>query len=84
MCIRDSIYPSAEPIIIENGQFSWHGDEEPPSLSDINIKIKSGTLVAVVGTVGAGKSSLLSAILGEMHKQSGFVNTYVSSVHQGR
>ena len=31
----------------------------------------AGELVAVVGQVGAGKSSLLSAILGEMKKISG-------------
>jgi len=35
-------------------------------------------LVAVVGTVGSGKSSLMSAFLGEMDKVSGRVNTKVS------
>uniref|UniRef100_A0A8B9RNF7 Multidrug resistance-associated protein 1 n=1 Tax=Astyanax mexicanus TaxID=7994 RepID=A0A8B9RNF7_ASTMX len=33
-----------------------------------------GALVAVVGHVGSGKSSLLSALLGEMHKQEGDVS----------
>jgi len=33
--------------------------------------------VAVVGNVGAGKSSLVSAILGEMSKDSGSVNVDV-------
>ena len=68
----------AEPIIVENGQFSWEGSEGSPMLSNINVRVKPGTLVAVVGPVGSGKSSLLSAILGEMYKQSGFVNTTVS------
>ncbi len=31
----------------------------------------AGQLVAVVGSVGCGKSSLLSALLGEMHCVSG-------------
>lgn len=35
------------------------------------MKVKRGSLVAVVGTVGAGKSSLLSAILGELEQKSG-------------
>ena len=30
--------------------------------------MRRGELVAIVGQVGSGKSSLLSAILGEMHK----------------
>jgi ATP-binding cassette subfamily C (CFTR/MRP) protein 1 len=36
------------------------------TLKDISCKIESGSLVAVVGSVGSGKSSFLSAILGEM------------------
>ncbi|KAI9205946.1 P-loop containing nucleoside triphosphate hydrolase protein [Polychytrium aggregatum] len=40
-------------------------------LEDINIKIKPGTLVAIVGGIGAGKSSLISAIVGEMKQTSG-------------
>ncbi|TPX59470.1 hypothetical protein CcCBS67573_g09088 [Chytriomyces confervae] len=35
-------------------------------LQNINLKIKVGELVSVVGAVGSGKSSLLNAILGEM------------------
>uniref|UniRef100_A0AAR2K1L7 Multidrug resistance-associated protein 1 n=1 Tax=Pygocentrus nattereri TaxID=42514 RepID=A0AAR2K1L7_PYGNA len=40
----------------------------------INVRIPEGALVAVVGHVGSGKSSLLSALLGEMHKQEGSVS----------
>ncbi|XP_012501970.1 PREDICTED: canalicular multispecific organic anion transporter 1-like [Propithecus coquereli] len=39
----------------------------------LNIKIPEGALVAVVGQVGSGKSSVLSAILGEMVKLTGVV-----------
>lgn len=39
------------------------------------MQVKKGNLVAVVGTVGAGKSSIISAILGEMDRLSGRVNT---------
>lgn len=35
-------------------------------LSDINLQVKQGELVCVVGRVGSGKSSLINAILGEM------------------
>uniref|UniRef100_V5I844 ABC-type glutathione-S-conjugate transporter n=1 Tax=Anoplophora glabripennis TaxID=217634 RepID=V5I844_ANOGL len=62
----------ADPLIIEKGTFSW-GDD--PVLKNINIYLKKQTLTAVVGTVGSGKSSLISAFLGEMDKVSGRVNT---------
>lgn len=46
----------------------------PFALKNINMKIKKGSLVAIVGTVGSGKSSLVSALLGEMEKTSGSIN----------
>jgi ATP-binding cassette subfamily C (CFTR/MRP) protein 1 len=36
-----------------------------PTLNDINILAPKGNLIAIVGKVGAGKSSLLSAVLGQ-------------------
>ena len=50
------------------------GKEENVVLKDINVTVKRGSLTAVVGTVGAGKSSLVSAMLGEMEKEKGQVN----------
>ena len=43
----------------------------------LNLHIKPGQLVAVVGQVGAGKSSLISALLGEVEKVEGTVNLRV-------
>ncbi|XP_071151901.1 multidrug resistance-associated protein 1-like isoform X2 [Mytilus edulis] len=60
-------------IKVEGGTFSWD-KELQPALKDIDLEIKDGTLVAVVGTVGAGKSSLVSSFLGEMEKLNGNVN----------
>lgn len=59
---------------MEKASFSW-SREEQPILKDINIEIKPGKLVAVVGQVGSGKSSLISAVLGEMERLSGRTNT---------
>uniref|UniRef100_A0A1B6EGY9 ABC-type glutathione-S-conjugate transporter n=1 Tax=Clastoptera arizonana TaxID=38151 RepID=A0A1B6EGY9_9HEMI len=65
-----------DPLVMENGTFSW-GDsqEDAVILRNINIRVKQGALVAVVGTVGSGKSSLVSAFLGEMDRITGRVNT---------
>ncbi|XP_038108731.1 multidrug resistance-associated protein 1 [Culex quinquefasciatus] len=63
----------SSPLLIENGNFSW-GDDET-TLQDINIQVGKNELAAIVGTVGSGKSSILSAFLGEMDKLSGRVNT---------
>ncbi|XP_014222082.1 multidrug resistance-associated protein 1 isoform X9 [Trichogramma pretiosum] len=67
----------ANPLVIENGNFTWDSEssESKPTLQNINLKVKQGQLVAIVGTVGSGKSSLISALLGEMDKISGRVNT---------
>uniref|UniRef100_A0A1Q3FS39 ABC-type glutathione-S-conjugate transporter n=2 Tax=Culex tarsalis TaxID=7177 RepID=A0A1Q3FS39_CULTA len=62
----------SSPLLLENGIFSW-GDDDT-ILQDINIRIERNELAAIVGTVGSGKSSILSAFLGEMDKQSGRVN----------
>lgn len=42
-------------------------------LFSITFSIPEGSLVAVVGQVGCGKSSLLSALLAEMDKLEGHV-----------
>lgn len=62
-----------DPLIIENGSFRW--DEGETTLKNIDIRVGKNQLVAIVGAVGSGKSSLLSAFLGEMEKISGRVNS---------
>lgn len=62
------------PLAIENGTFTWGGEGETV-LKNINIQVKKSNLVAVVGSVGSGKSSIISAFLGEMERLSGHVNT---------
>ncbi|KAF8013829.1 hypothetical protein BT93_I1631 [Corymbia citriodora subsp. variegata] len=60
-------------IEIVNATFSWNPDLITPTMSDIKLKVKRGMKVAICGTVGSGKSSLLSCILGEIEKLSGQV-----------
>ncbi|KAL0410807.1 UNVERIFIED_CONTAM: ABC transporter C family member 9 [Sesamum latifolium] len=60
-------------VEIDGGKFSWDMETRNPTLDDIELKVKKGMKVAICGTVGSGKSSLLSCVLGEMHKLSGTV-----------
>ena len=69
-----------EVVKFENASFTWDRVEDvqngtcKPTLEKINLKVLKGKFVAVVGSVGSGKSSLLSALLGDMEKCSGSVN----------
>ena len=65
---------SEHPIVIEDASFAWSKQDVIPILSNVSLKVRKNKLVAVVGQVGSGKSSLLSAILGDMIKGEGVVN----------
>ncbi|TVU47482.1 hypothetical protein EJB05_07085 [Eragrostis curvula] len=60
-------------IDVKNGCFSWDASPEVLTLKDMNFQAQQGMRVAVCGTVGSGKSSLVSCILGEIPKISGDV-----------
>ncbi|CAH2041770.1 unnamed protein product [Thlaspi arvense] len=60
-------------VDVKDGAFSWDDEGAEQVVKNINVEIEKGQLVAIVGTVGSGKSSLLASILGEMHKISGQV-----------
>ncbi|XP_045924011.1 ATP-binding cassette sub-family C member 3 isoform X6 [Micropterus dolomieu] len=60
-------------VTVVSGKFTW-AKEDPPVLHNINIMVPQGSLLAVVGHVGCGKSSLISALLGEMEKLEGEVS----------
>ncbi|XP_059490473.1 probable multidrug resistance-associated protein lethal(2)03659 isoform X2 [Neocloeon triangulifer] len=52
-------------ISVKNASASWveGGDV---TLNKINLRVEPGSLVAVIGAVGSGKSSLIQALLGEL------------------
>lgn len=62
-------------IEIRDGSFAWERNGAP-TLAGIEFSVNKGALVGVIGAVGAGKSSLLSAILGEMHPIRGSVRVH--------
>ncbi|KAJ2240406.1 hypothetical protein GGH97_004678, partial [Coemansia sp. RSA 475] len=73
--------PSTTPndvlVRVENCTFKWLSADEP-TLHNVSIQCKRDELVAIIGRVGAGKSSLVSAILGDMIKCDGSVRVHGS------
>jgi ATP-binding cassette subfamily C (CFTR/MRP) protein 1 len=65
------IDPELPAISIKNGNFSWELQAERPTLSNVNLDVPVGSLVAIVGSTGEGKTSLISAMLGEIAPVSG-------------
>ncbi|NXR24959.1 MRP1 protein, partial [Cinclus mexicanus] len=59
-------------VTIKNGTFCW-SKETSPCLRSIDLSVSQGSLLAVAGQVGAGKSSLLAAMLGELQATHGCV-----------
>ncbi|XP_041875019.1 ATP-binding cassette sub-family C member 2 isoform X1 [Corvus kubaryi] len=53
--------------------FAWEQDGDA-AIRDVTLDVTPGSLVAVVGAVGSGKSSLVSAMLGEMENIKGHIN----------
>ncbi|XP_039332235.1 ATP-binding cassette sub-family C member 3 isoform X1 [Saimiri boliviensis] len=72
-CVERKIISPGYAITIHSGTFTWAQDL-PPTLHSLDIQVPKGALVAVVGAVGCGKSSLVSALLGEMEKLEGKVH----------
>uniref|UniRef100_A0A131YIL8 ABC transporter n=1 Tax=Rhipicephalus appendiculatus TaxID=34631 RepID=A0A131YIL8_RHIAP len=63
------IYRKAGHVNLRKCGFSWSSPKEENKqehLKAVNLDVRPGSLVGVVGFVGSGKSSLLSGILGEM------------------
>ncbi|VVC32361.1 ABC transporter type 1, transmembrane domain,ABC transporter-like,P-loop containing nucleoside triphosphate [Cinara cedri] len=61
-------------IVISNASAKWINDHTDNSLNNINLTVKSGRLVAIIGPVGAGKSSLIHAILQEIPLSQGNIS----------
>jgi ATP-binding cassette, subfamily C (CFTR/MRP), member 1 len=62
-----------ETIRIRDATFTWDKNQDTVVLRNINFAAKKGELSCVVGRVGAGKSSLLQSILGDLWKTKGEV-----------
>ena len=61
-------------VILDGITANWNADVKEDTLKHIDLRAKRGALIAIVGQVGSGKSSLLQAILGELPLSAGSIN----------
>ncbi|KAJ6669153.1 hypothetical protein lerEdw1_007962 [Lerista edwardsae] len=60
-------------VYFSDASFAWEQNSDAV-IRNISLEIPHGHLVAIVGPVGSGKSSLVSAMLGEMENIKGHIN----------
>lgn len=76
--------PEAESIHVDNdvekglvevrdGEFRWDLSSPIPTLSDISFTASPGSLTMIIGSVGSGKSTMLSALIREVDRVQGSV-----------
>nr|XP_039260104.1 multidrug resistance-associated protein 4-like [Styela clava] len=76
-------------VELENFTAKWELNDDANERFDIalncvNVRVEAGKLVAVIGPVGSGKSSLLSAILGELPAAEGRATVYGNVVYSNQ
>lgn len=65
-------------VSVEAASFSWGPDSDGKQsavLHKVDLHVARGTIAAIVGPVGSGKSSLIASLLGETERIEGHVNT---------
>jgi ABC-type multidrug transport system fused ATPase/permease subunit len=70
---KEAPKPTAQPAATEDSASTLVEEREPFKLQDLNLQAGRNELIAVIGTVGSGKSSLLAALAGDMRKTEGDV-----------
>ena len=68
----------ANPLLEVKGMSVSYGDVR--ALTDVSLEVEEGSIVALLGSNGAGKSTMLKAIAGLLHPSSGHVHFAGESV----
>lgn len=66
---REETAPKKESITFKNVSLGW--TKEQNVIEKVNLRVKAGEVVMVVGSVGSGKSTLCQAVLGEIPEITG-------------
>ena len=66
--------PSADAVVTVRGASFGYGDG--PVLTDVDLSIRQGEIVAIVGPNGSGKSTLMKGVLGLNERVAGTVTLF--------
>ena len=68
---KDADPKIADPLVKLSGDWTW-GSDEPHVMIPLSspIEVRGGEILAIVGMVGSGKTSIISAMLGELRPLS--------------
>jgi zinc transport system ATP-binding protein len=67
------VYCMSPAIEIENLYYAYH---DVPTLENVNLQIKEGEFLALIGPNGGGKTTLLKLILGLIKQDSGTIRIF--------
>jgi ABC-type multidrug transport system fused ATPase/permease subunit len=70
----DVIHSGFEPSILLNGVGLTYPDKEWPALENIFLELNGGESLAIVGSTGAGKTTLVDVLLGVLQADTGAVS----------
>ena len=62
------------PIVSDELSGKWSKEETELTLNRVTLSASKGKLIAIIGSVGSEKSSILQAVLGEFPNNQGRVS----------
>lgn len=72
----EQIVPNSKVLLLNDVTATWSVDSKRKTLDGVTCHVNAGKLCAIIGPVGAGKSSLYQLVLGELPMQSGNVEIH--------
>lgn len=79
--IKDDIQFNKDDDLSLKDIFFSYGSDNLHALDNININIKSGNMIGLIGPSGSGKSTLVDIILGLLEPSKGSINFGEKNIH---
>ncbi|XP_078042801.1 putative multidrug resistance-associated protein lethal(2)03659 [Augochlora pura] len=81
--IQNQLASQSTPVYLKNVTARWDQFRDY-TLQDVDLSVKAGNFIVIIGQIGSGKSSLLQAILRELPLEKGVLEVHgkISFAHQ--